>query len=102
MAKGLKQEHKQVYVRARVAIEEKRMKAINDPKNHIFIQVDDMDNHKVRMIIMGSSVAFALLLGHLRNNLTCLSGIMFLPLPARMLFNCSELCMIRTIHTSPK
>lgn len=48
VAKGLKQEHKQVYVRARVAIEEKRMKAINDPKNHIFIQVDDMDNHKVR------------------------------------------------------
>ena len=49
MAKSLKQEHKQTYVRARVAIEEKRFQALNDPDCHIFLQIDDMDNHKVRM-----------------------------------------------------
>ena len=47
MAKGLKQEHKQTFVRARLAIEEKRFKALNDPDNHVMIQIDDMDNHKV-------------------------------------------------------
>ena len=47
MAKSLKQEHKQVYVKARISIEDKRLKALSDPNNHVFIQVDDMDNHKV-------------------------------------------------------
>ena len=40
MAKELKQEHKQTYVRARVAIEEKRLQAISDPNSHVFIQGD--------------------------------------------------------------
>ena len=52
MAKALKQEHKVTYVRARLAIEEKRLQAINDPNSHVFIQVDDMDNHKVGKILI--------------------------------------------------
>ena len=48
MAKSMKQEHKQTYVRARIAIEELRFKALNDPENNVFCQIDDMDNHKVR------------------------------------------------------
>ena len=47
MASRLKQEHKQTFVRARIAIEEKRLISLSDPKQHIFLQVDDMDNHKV-------------------------------------------------------
>jgi hypothetical protein len=46
MAKNLKQEHKQTYVRARISIEEKRLKALSDPDGHVFLQIDDMDNHK--------------------------------------------------------
>ena len=45
-AKSLKQSHKQTYQRAYRAIQEKRHKAIYDPENNIFLQVDDMDNHK--------------------------------------------------------
>ena len=47
MANGLHQEHKQTFVRARVSIDEKRMKAMDNPRHHVFIQIDDMDNHKV-------------------------------------------------------
>ena len=50
MANGLHQEHKRTFVRARVSIDEKRMKAMDNPKNHVFIQIDDMDNHKVGYI----------------------------------------------------
>ena len=46
-AKALKQTHKQTYRRAYNAIQEKRFKAIYDPDNYLFIQIDDMDNHKV-------------------------------------------------------
>ena len=48
MSKSLKQEHRLTYVRARIAIEELRFKAINDPANHVYCQIDDMDNSKVR------------------------------------------------------
>ena len=47
LARSVKQEHKQTYVRARIAIEDLRLKALSDPIHHVFIQLDDMDNHKV-------------------------------------------------------
>ena len=45
--KSLKQEHRLLYSRARIAIEEKRTKALTDPAGHIYVQIDDMDNKKV-------------------------------------------------------
>ena len=46
-AKSLKQSHRRDFVRARATIEEHRQKALTDPENEIFIQIDDMDNSKV-------------------------------------------------------
>ena len=45
--KSFKQEHRLVYSRARLAIEEKRMKSLTDSSGHVYVQIDDMDNHKV-------------------------------------------------------
>ena len=45
MAKSLMQEHKEKYVSMRLLIEEKRHLSMTDP-NHIYIQIDGMDNSK--------------------------------------------------------
>ena len=45
-AKSLTQAHKITYHRAYLAIQEVRYKAIEDPENFLYIQCDDMDNHK--------------------------------------------------------
>ena len=44
----IKQEHKQTFVRARVSVDEKRIRSLSDPSSSIMIQIDDMDNHKVK------------------------------------------------------
>ena len=47
LAKSLKHNHRKDFVRARFSIEEHRQKALTDPDNEIFLQIDDMDNSKV-------------------------------------------------------
>ena len=43
-ARSLKQAHRRDFVRARLAIEMHRQKALTDPESCLMIQVDDMDN----------------------------------------------------------
>ena len=45
--KSFKQEHRLLYSRARIAIEEKRTKALTDPVGHTYVQIDDIDNKKI-------------------------------------------------------
>ena len=53
-AKSLTQAHKQTYHRAYLSIQEVRYKAIEDPENFLYIQCDDMDNHKegLKMLLL--------------------------------------------------
>ena len=62
-AKSLTQAHKITYHRAYLAIQEVRYKAIEDPENFLYIQCDDMDNHKegLKMLMRINWIGFKFL-----------------------------------------